>query len=315
MSGLNKRRMPITAQIETKSVHSVLELIEFVKQDYSEWKTEITPWFRGEPRARYTALQPSLFRKRKWRDPIYENRLLQGFRRKAPSLGLENTPTRDHTDEWLFLAQHVGLPTRLLDWSESLFVALHFALLETRPVLWMLHPIALNVLAAKDATKKVVIQEIATQYEEFPLSWYSPGWTPMRLADLLLLKKVAESDKDNPSSNPFDALEKGFVGLGLANRNVKAAWEKGAYATELPVAIHPANIHNRMSAQKSCFTIHGSDKRSLALQVDSTVLRKYEIEGKALADMRKDLRMLGVTHASVFPDLDGLARDLKSILP
>ena len=70
-----------------------------------------------------------------------------------------------------------------------------------------------------------------------------------------------------------------------------------------------------MSAQKSCFTIHGSDKRSLALQVDSTVLRKYEIEGKALADMRKDLRMLGVTHASVFPDLDGLARDLKSILP
>lgn len=297
--------MPITAQIEAKSVRPVLELIEFVKQDYSEWKTEITPWFRGEPRARYTALQPSLFRKRKWQNPIYENRLLQGFRRKAPSLGLENTPPRDHTDEWLFLAQHVGLPTRLLDWSESLFVALHFGLLETRPVLWMLHPIALNELTAK----------AATQDEDFALSWFSPGWAPMRLADLLLLKRVAESDKDNPSSNPFDALDGRFVRIGLANANVKAAWEKGAYATKLPVAIHPANIHNRMSAQKSCFTIHGSDKRSLALQVDSTVLRKYEIEGNALIEMRKDLRMLGVTHASVFPDLDGLARDLKSILP
>ena len=73
-----------------------------------------------------------------------ENRLLQQFRMKAPSLGLMDTLDRNHTDEWLFLALHVSLPTRLLDWTEGLFIALYFALLENKPTIWMLDPIELN---------------------------------------------------------------------------------------------------------------------------------------------------------------------------
>lgn len=286
--------------IEGKVVESVEDLVSQIKKDYGAWNTKTYPWFRGERANTSTPLLPKLYRPKVGKRLHNENRLLQQFRMKAPSLGLLNTPDRNHTDEWLFLAQHVGLPTRLLDRTEGLFIALYFALLENKPAVWMLDPIELNRKSSSETIEDNV----------FPLTWFSMDKAPADKSDIVELANLiigTQKSKNNPNINTIT------LNYNLGNINIRGAWELDKIGTEVPVAIHPTNIHTRMNAQKSCFTVQGKIKKSLAELVGPRILRKYVIPPKIVKNMRKDLRMMGITHTSTFPDLDNLARDLSEI--
>ena len=256
-------------------IRSVEEFMTRIRADYKAWNTTTFPWFRGEPPTK-TPLCPKLYRMKEDGSQHDENQLVQWFRRKAPILGPEYTPVRENTPEWLCLMQHVGLPTRLLDWTEGVLVALYFAVSELyiqkgregNAVVWMLNPVALNNLSLA-AHKQL-------HDNEYPLTWV-PG--------------------------------------SIGNINFRAAWEKDTVGTKFPVAIHPTNIHPRMAAQKSCFTIQGRDKRGLSAQLTGyEILKEYRIGIDGLQkrdEMLVELRMLGVSRSSLFPELEGLAKELE----
>jgi hypothetical protein len=82
--------------------------------------------FRGQERSTWN-LKPTIEHEPSVRSTRDNEALLLGdFKTHAQWL-LENVPSFDDVPSWLALMRHHGAPTRLLDWSYSLYVALFFA--------------------------------------------------------------------------------------------------------------------------------------------------------------------------------------------
>ncbi|WP_315704095.1 MULTISPECIES: FRG domain-containing protein [unclassified Bradyrhizobium] len=107
-------------------------------------------WFRGIANSNHSLL-PKIMREGRSSDQVFERerRLLTRFRQRSMAYWPAGYPQSDW--EHLFAMQHYGVPTRLLDWSENLFVAAHFALAASStaeadhpPAIWCVDPIAWN---------------------------------------------------------------------------------------------------------------------------------------------------------------------------
>lgn len=127
--------------MEEKEVGSIEELLEALREDLGGYAGET--WYRGQANKEWSLL-PSYLRSEFTQS---EGTLLKRFKQSATLL--VSTAPKDSFD-WLFIMQHFGVPTRLLDWSESPLVALYFAVEDytTHPnidaALWLLRPFQLN---------------------------------------------------------------------------------------------------------------------------------------------------------------------------
>lgn len=102
---------------QNKTITCISDLIEYIKLSGYDML-----WFRGQRKASWS-LQPYIYRNY---TPLLESQMIQRFMLKA-QIFKDNCPAKTEYGDWLVLMQHYGLPTRLLDWSESPLVAAYFA--------------------------------------------------------------------------------------------------------------------------------------------------------------------------------------------
>lgn len=222
----------------TASVTDLASFMALLKSEFFTSRHGV--WiFRGHEDASYK-LQPTIARAKHTAESIeeFERSIFRMFRRNA----IQHLPARPMNNfEWLALAQHHGLPTRLLDWSYNPLVALYF-----------------SVRASEECDGEVCCLK----------------------AD----KRMAESIYE--SQDPF-GLHKTFKFV-------------------------PHIVTPRLFAQEGLFTIHNNPRVPLEenLRGEWRVVR-IRVPNVEKNNILYQLHRIGINHAKLFPDLDGLTKHLK----
>jgi len=263
--------MPKVQVIKPKSFKDFVAQIERLQGG-----AEKSLWFRGSDQAKYKLL-PGFYRRFLGKpdgksDSSLEKKIVTRFRQRSlPFLerGLEG-------GEWdiLFLMQHYGIPTRLLDWTENPFIALYFA-----------------VMGAKSVGGRG-----SRRYRSNACVWaLDPHkWNRQAL-----------------SNQSFD----GDI-LAPGDEEIKAYNPERDFSGELPVCMYGNHNSRRIVAQRGVFTVFGvkhvaMEKLHVGKQFKKACLIKIEINKKFIASIRDSLLGYGITESTIFPDLVGLAQEIK----
>lgn len=255
-----------------KNVSSILEFAQIILDIRASWFPGISYpdiWYRGVKDAAFDLLPGAYFR-----SDCDELSLVLHFRSLSPSL-LVREPSDDW--EWYYLMQHYGIPTRLLDWTESPLAALYFALEEDAPgrlpCVWIMDPYSLNRLSGEEY--------ILHPYPDTDLKYWLPDYCGHRASVYTFLE--GERFKDNTK----------------------------------PLSIYPKRYNPRIVAQRGVFTVHGmertpinhlplTDKTGKETRIAKIVF-KPNVKGK----LRDELWALGFSKTAIYPEPQSLADDLK----
>lgn len=230
-------------------------------------------WYRGIGDQKYQ-LAPSLFRHPDigaLKPLELEQKLIVRFRQRSiPYL------SQRIDDDWelLFLMQHHGVPTRLLDWSENPYIALYFALTTCR----------------KDPATSTYPDCCVWSLD--PIEWNRTVMDHISYTDGVL---VTTDDRINGHKPGI----------------------KDTLHSKKPVAMYGSYNSPRIVAQRGAFTVFGSDilpmesVKTNTPKITDNILSKITIPGGKVHEMAKSLAAIGYTDSVVFPDLDGLAREIK----
>lgn len=252
--------------IETVEIASWEHLQAEVFRD--SWNAQIrrhrSPFlFRGVGQAHFDA-RTSLARLggRYWE---LEYHLLRNFRKYASR---ENVPFDDDWN-WIALGQHHGLPTRLLDWTYSPYVAMHFATAE---------------LAHYDHDGAILVVDYHAAAANLPVRLQAIlSETGSHVFTTELLRRYAPTLRDFDEANRSDTFAIFFEPPSLDER-----------------------ITNQFAVFSLMSNGQASFERWL--EVSPHASRKLVVPSKLKWEIRDKLDQANVTERVLFPGLDGLSR-------
>jgi hypothetical protein len=275
---MSSRKSFMSKTPTTHTVNSVSEYLEVVERFTQEWFIAETSWgpWFRGQSDATWSLRPSMYRYSPLRRSI---RAVEDEIRQEFMVRAPSLGLErpQNSWEWYFLMQHCGAPTRLLDWTESALIALFFAVKGSK---------------VKNDTDGVV--------------WILEPWK-LNESVANIAEVIAPAAESGMVAKHVDRYKEW---LPQRYSNTKSLKEK------FPVAIYPTHFSRRISSQRSCFTIHGSDSNGFDHLPDKfqKYLKKVIIPGDRKHSIEKSLAVAGVDEVTIFPDLDGLGRWLEAVL-
>jgi hypothetical protein len=287
--------------VKCKTAKSISDFLKIVGEARDRWKMKVQEelWFRGEDaKHKSSTLQPKLYRHLSQGLQVVPNNILKDeydlhseFIRCGAQLYGDGKVNKW---DWYYLMQHHGAPTRLLDWSDSALMALHFAVKSDQQ-------------DRNDGYVYVVDRfQLASNISELPEKQKTKvAWEEYRQQC---------KNRDEPWPHDWDE-----VYLPGNHMNSPPDEDEGPLPKpELPLAplvVEFKQFTRRVAAQRSRFTVHGREKNWLtnwASEKQSHIWR-ISIPSPQLKAIRIQLRDAGVTESVIFPDLDGLGRELNQL--
>jgi hypothetical protein len=207
-------------------------------------------------------------------------RMLEDFKRKALPF-LSSVPRNDF--EWLFLMQHHGVPTRLLDWTSNALVALYFAV---------------------DGVRSGTQSQSVLSEPDGPIQEFDSNSAAVFLMNPERINAALHEDVTAPVDVAQD-----YETWRPYTKPMSISSEISTYA---PLCILAPQVSPRIRAQAGLFSLHGANLEPLDhYVVTRPLITKILIPNDAAIRIRQELHILGITPSFVFPDLDGVAREVK----